>query len=55
MAEITNLPIPTDLKKKSNYYPLESRGHFVETFYELVLKDLRDLNSSNKGIKHGER
>lgn len=33
--ELLHMPVTTELRRKSNYLPLESRGNFKETFYEL--------------------
>lgn len=47
-------PIYTELKNKSKFFPLESRGNFIETFYELVLSDLKNLDKDSSFQKnHG--
>ncbi|XP_056376037.1 uncharacterized protein LOC130273370 isoform X1 [Hyla sarda] len=36
-------PIHTDLKPKSNFYPLQSRGSYLDTFLSMVAHDLEKL------------
>lgn len=44
--------INTELKRKSNFLPLESRGNFIETFYELVLSDLKNFDKDSSSQKN---
>lgn len=51
IEDIVDSPTESNLKKKTYFYPLESRDHFIETFYELVLKDLKKLEKSSSTTK----
>lgn len=37
-----------DIKGKSNFYPIASRGTFIETFHELVQDDLEQIATMEK-------
>lgn len=36
-------PVNSDLKPKSTFYPLNSKGNFIKTFYDLVATDFRNI------------
>lgn len=50
--QLVDLPVQhTEFRPKSKFYPYNSKGHFINTFQQLVLADLKNLcqKSSIKG------
>ncbi|KAM4030047.1 LOW QUALITY PROTEIN: uncharacterized protein ACNLHF_022007 [Anomaloglossus baeobatrachus] len=41
----------TDLRLKSAFYPLQSKGHHIKTFNDLVLEDFKELQNKNSPSK----
>lgn len=55
-----NKSIATTLKKKSNFYHVQNRGGYIESFYKLVLEDFNRLRKQRKkkiphNLAHKER
>lgn len=48
--------IHTDLKPKSKFYPVQSKGPYIETYYQAVYKDFVNLcENSNTSSKNSKR
>lgn len=48
----SSLPIHTDLKPRSTFYPTHNRGHYNDFFFSLVAMEFRNINDINRYRKN---